>query len=197
MNLRPTIAGAPRILPVAILGLALLFVFRSADLWLGFSAAGAEDVATPQTAATAPTAPGSVEDRILSQLSNRRAALDGREAALETREALLLAAEEQLAFRLAELDQKAQSLTALDEAQALREAAQFARLSDAYERMKPRDAARIFEALDADLLGPVASGMRTQSLAGVLGEMNAGEAKELTQLLAQRRTALSSTPQPQ
>jgi len=52
--------------------------------------------------------------------------------------------------------------------------------------MKPKDAAIIFNELETDILIKVASGMRTQALAGVLAEMNPENARLLTQLLATR-----------
>jgi flagellar motility protein MotE (MotC chaperone) len=54
--------------------------------------------------------------------------------------------------------------------------------------MKARDAARIFEILDDDILIPVASGMRTQALAGILAELSAERAKALTIALANRES---------
>ncbi len=64
-------------------------------------------------------------------------------------------------------------------------------MSNAYERMKPRDAARIFEVLDEDILIPVAAGMRTQALAGVLAEMAPEKARALTVALANRQADFS------
>ncbi|MBT8473475.1 MAG: hypothetical protein KJN99_12775, partial [Marinicaulis sp.] len=56
----------------------------------------------------------------------------------------------------------------------------------AYERMKAKDAAAIFNALNEDILVAVASGMRTQALAGVLADMEPDKARRLTILLAER-----------
>jgi flagellar motility protein MotE (MotC chaperone) len=187
-------------MPVVIIGLLLFGLAKAADLWIGFSSAGAAEIAEREAAseqapaAAVPVADPGANDPILHQLSLRRAELDRREAALETREVLLEAAGAQLEARLAELAARETEIAAADAAGQAAKAAEIARLSDAYERMKPKDAARIFEALDADLLGPVAAGMRTQSLAGVLGEMEASKAKELTELLAQRRAATVEAP---
>ena len=52
--------------------------------------------------------------------------------------------------------------------------------------MKAKDAAIIFDALDEEILTSVASGMRTQSLAGVLAQMRPENARNLTKLLAER-----------
>jgi len=63
---------------------------------------------------------------------------------------------------------------------------EFGALSNAYDRMKSRDAARIFDVLERDILVPVAAGMRTQALAGVLAEMKPENARALTRELAGR-----------
>ena len=52
--------------------------------------------------------------------------------------------------------------------------------------MKPKDAAVIFNALDERILVPLAAGMRTQALSGVLAEMEPDNARRLTTLLAER-----------
>lgn len=185
-------ASGPRILPVVMVGLALFGLAKAADLWIGFSSAGAADI----EAAVTPTAAvdDAPDDRLLEQLAGRRVELDRREDAIETREALLQATESRIERRLAELDLRESEAAAAEQVLKADEAAQFAKLSDAYERMKPRDAARIFEALDAELLGPVAAGMRTQSLASVLGEMEAEKAKRLTELLARRQAQEPAQP---
>lgn len=189
-------ASGPRLLPVVMIGLALFGLAKAADVWIGFSAAGAEEA--PAAAAAPPPpipAPDRGPDTLDMRLAERRAELDRREQAIETREALLKATEARIEARLAEFDAREKEAAAIDAARKEEEVAQIKRLSAAYERMKPRDAARILEALDADLLGPVASGMRTQSLAAVLGEMEAGKARALTELLARRHeTALAQAP---
>lgn len=188
-------AAGPRLLPVVMVGLALFALARAADLWIGFSSAGAEDAPPAAAEAPAPVARAESSDPLDLHLADRRAELDRREAALETREAVLKATEARIEARLAELDARDKSAAAAEAGQEAEEKAQLNRLSDAYERMKPRDAARIFETLDAELLGPVAGGMRTQSLAAVMGEMDAGKAKALTELLA-RRKAVSAGEAP-
>ena len=186
MNARLSAKPTPRILPVVILGLALFAVVKAADLWVGFAGAQAEETERAPAQAVAPILAEPSDDLSL-HLADRRAELDRREAALDTRETLLKAAESRIELRLTELSALEDKTAAQRAAQIADQEAQIGKLSDAYERMKPRDAARIFEALDAALLGPVAAGMRTQSLAAVLGEMEAGKAKELTELLADRR----------
>ena len=188
------------ILPVVILALAAVAILRAANIWIGFSGAEAQtpkpSVAPPSAEVTNPETvieaslpeqieePSAVERRLLEQLASRREALDQRERDLETREALLTAAEARLNDRFATLESETQTLKRLRDEKQQAEQAEFAALSDAYERMKPREAARIFEVLDEDILVPVAAGMRTQAIAGVLAEMQPEKARKLTRLLA-------------
>lgn len=197
-----------RILPAVVAALALLAIVKAAHLWLGFSSAGAADFIGQEKAAAssapassgaaevyepaAPAPPPSesdVERRILEKLADRRASLDAREENIKTRERLLEAAEKQLETRLAEFDARRKELDALKAEHEKRETDQFKALVGAYERMKAKDAARIFDALDEDILVPVASDMRTQALAGVLAEMTPEKARRLTKLLADRKRA--------
>lgn len=197
-------ADSPRILPVVMLALLALIGVRTGDLWIGISGAGATETESPAVLdappenASRPASAGrsAADERILQHLGDRRAELDAREAALSTREAVLAAAEARLEARLAEIAEGERRLEALAAAGAVEVEREIARLSDAYERMKPRDAARIFEALESDLLGEVAAGMRTQSLAAVLGEMDAASAKALTELLAMRRADVNTALTP-
>lgn len=199
-------AARARIFPVVVLALAVVAVLKLGNVWVGFSAAGAQDAApvmlveeTPlsdtqetQTPSTVTDAsppkvqPSEVERRILEKLASRHEALDARETQLETREALLLAAEQHLEERFAAFEVERLELEALRDKERASETEDIAALVSAYERMKSKDAARIFDALDEDILVPVASGMRTQALAGVLAEMAPEKARNLTKLLAER-----------
>lgn len=191
-------AAQPTLLPVVMLALAAFAVLRAADIWIGVTGAeAAEESGAPipvdALSAEAPEAApveapvSEAERRILERLAARRADLDRREEEIETRERLIEAAELQLEARLAGLASEREEIERLRSEQSRRQAEEFENLSSAYERMKPRDAARIFEVLEADILVPVAAGMRTQSLSGVLAEMQPDKARILTRLLADHR----------
>ncbi len=203
-----TAATRARILPLAVLVLAVFALLKLGNIWVGFSAAEAEESAAPETfkvenqnaEATSSDAPGTppsdvtalpqqpseVERRILEKLTARRESLDARERQLETREALLAAAEQRLESRLHDFDIERAQLEAMREEQLAGEAEEVGALISTYEKMKAKDAARIFDALDEEILVPVASGMRSQALAGVLAEMKPENARRLTRLLADR-----------
>ncbi len=129
------------------------------------------------------------ELEVLQSLSKRRRELDARETDLVTREALIAAAENRVDERFAELksleDKVSGMLGSLDDA----EETQIKSLVSMYEKMKSDDAARIFAALDDEILLKVAGRMKDQSLASILADMPDGEAVALTVLLATRHTA--------
>ncbi|MBI1252298.1 MAG: hypothetical protein GC189_12600 [Alphaproteobacteria bacterium] len=126
------------------------------------------------------------EVQVLQALGARRQTLDARAAEIETRAELLNAAERRMNDRLTELRRLETTvndlLGRLDESQETRMTA----LVDVYQRMRAKDAAEVFDALDDDTLILVASRMRQQNLAEVMGRMQVPRARRLTQLLAER-----------
>jgi len=199
-----TAQARPRFFPVLILIFAVLALLRAGNVWLGFNSATAEvtqntDEITVAARATEPphltSTPSEAERRLFNQLAARREALDAREAELDTREKLLEAAETSIDQKLTEMKQKTRELTTLLAAQTQQEKEEYDALSSAYERMKPRDAARIFDVLDDDILVPVAAGMRTQAISGVLAEMEPEKARLLTKKLAARSTVARNADQ--
>lgn len=126
------------------------------------------------------------EVQVLQALGARREALDARGEAMQTQDALILAAEQRLNERVAELRQLETTvndlLGQLDEAQEERLAA----LVDVYQRMRARDAALVFDGLEDDVLVQVASRMRQANLAEIMGRMNPERARALTTMLADR-----------
>ena len=194
----------PRFIPAVILILAVLALLRAGNVWLGFNSATAETGADVIAAASTIEAveppplaetPSEAERRLFNQLAARREALDRREAELDTREKLLEAAETSIDRKLAAIKEKTEELTALLAERTEQENEEYEALSSAYERMKPKDAARIFEVLDDDILVPVAAGMRTQAISGVLAEMDPEKARSLTKKLAARSSAAGNAGQ--
>lgn len=199
----------PRLLPVVIAALGVVAALKLGDLWLGFDGARAQ---TALTAATEPGAaeaqaaasqdapapelpPGEVERRILEKLAARRAALETREEKLNAREAVIAAAERRLSESINDFERERDQLLALRAEKEAEDAEKIEAIVSAYERMKAKDAAAIFNALDEDIMLAVASGMRTQALAGVLSEMQPEKARKLTILLADRdRVRAPSAP---
>jgi flagellar motility protein MotE (MotC chaperone) len=133
--------------------------------------------------------------QVLQSLGERRKQIEAREAALETKAELATAAERRLNERLEELKRLETRVQALlgqvDEEQARR----LASLVDVYQRMRAKDAAAVFDALEEDVLLQVAARMRQQNLAEIMARMNPDRARALTVKLAETR--LPPAPEPQ
>jgi flagellar motility protein MotE (MotC chaperone) len=124
------------------------------------------------------------EQALLQKLGDRRAELDKREADLAMRESLVAAAEKKLDAKTKELaDLQAQVASLVDQKQAS-EAANFKAIVSMYENMKPRDAAKIFDTLDINVLIKVAQAMNPRKMSPILGAMSAVPAQMLTTALA-------------
>ena len=139
---------------------------------------------TPTLAQMAGLSQSEVE--VLQALGARRQALDQRATQIETQDDLMSAAERRLDERLAQLHQLESTVNGLlgqlDQAQETR----LASLVDVYQRMRAKDAANVFNGLDDTVVVQVASRMRQENLAEVMGHMQPDRARHLTQLLADR-----------
>lgn len=121
-----------------------------------------------------------VRMELFEDLKNRRATLDGQARELAVREALLKAAK-------AEIDQKYQELVSLRseietllKQQSDEEKARIESLVKIYEGMKPKDAARIFNTLDMDVLLSVVGRMSERKSAPIIASMDPARARSLT-----------------
>lgn len=161
--------------------------------------AGPADGQPPAAApAAAPqTADGSFDPRELSQsevrllqaLADRRKALDAREYGLNQREAVLKAAEQRLVDKQAELTTMRTELKQLLQQVDEEETKKINNLVKVYENMKPKDAARILNDLELDVLMGVAQRMNVRNLAPVLAAMQPDKARAVTRSLAQGEKA--------
>ena len=140
------------------------------------------------------------EADLLHRLQQRREVLEQREKQLDLRESLLKAADQKLESRIEELKaleaRIKQSEGQGQEAQSLKQ------LAIMYEAMKPKDAARVFERLDMNVLLPVAQIIPPRKLAEIIAVMAPTSAERLTIELARGprgaagATAPPVTPQP-
>ena len=124
---------------------------------------------------------------LFDELARRRKELDGREKQLNTREALLQAADQELNRKYLELTQLRQEIERLLEEQSEEEQARIKSLVKIYEGMKPKDAARIFDTLDLDILVAVVAQMSERKLSPVLAAMNPERARTITIMLAEQK----------
>lgn len=131
---------------------------------------------------------------LLQSLSKRREELGTREKELELKESLLKATETKIDQKITDLkDLKTQVETMLQKYDE-QEEAKIRSLVKIYESMKPKDAAKIFEELDMNVLLEVADRMKEVKAAPVMAEMDPKRAKELTLELAKHRSLKPKRP---
>ena len=134
-----------------------------------------------------PFALGKSQIELLQSLSERRKELDARERAIEQREGLLAAAEHRIESKIEELKSIKTEIEGLIKKYDEQEEQQVAGLVKIYETMKPKDAARIFNELDMDVLLEVFGRMKASKTAPVLADMDPLRAKEITTRIAERK----------
>ena len=126
----------------------------------------------------------SSEAVLLQRLGDRRAELDKREQDLAMRSAVVTAAEQKLdaqAKHLAELE--AQVAALVDQKQAAEDAS-FKAVVSMYETMKPKDAAKIFDTLNLQVLIKIGRAMNPRKMSPILALMGAAQAEALTTAFA-------------
>ena len=154
--------------------------------------AEAQEPAEPEVTATSPKALQNMgelsasEIALLQDLSARRQELDAREAGFETRERLLAEAERRIDEKIVRLAQLEKEILALVEVQETADNEKLDSLARVYERMRPRDAARLIESLDISLQLEVVTRMREIKMAAILSAMDPAAARKLTNRLASR-----------
>ncbi len=210
-----------RLLPVLIVGVAMLLTVRLGELSLGVDlsatspAAAAEDAEKPESAedptaeADSHDAEGEAEDELLSDipveftpgevavlqdLAKRRNELEAFEKEVEARERLLDAAEGRLEERIAELTQLRDSIEGLVRQYNEQEAAELQSVVKIYETMKPKDAARILGEMEMPVLLGIMETMKERKSAPIIAAMEPERARELTTELARQREVELSTP---
>ncbi len=128
---------------------------------------------------------------LLERLHQRRQELDAKARDLELRENLIKEAEQRLEQRLNELRALENPAAA---AENQKEDTKIKNLVTMYEGMKPKEAARIFEKLDAAVLVNIARSMKPAKLAEVLAVMSPDAAQQLTVELARGAAADRALP---
>lgn len=182
----------------------------TSQAWAGGPAQGAESAAEPASpggqAAMEPSQDGNVDEAqgifrlppdpltmtdeevdLLQSLAERRDEIERRTKRVEEREALLQAAERRIEEKVDGLKELQRTIEDLLKQYEEQTETQYQSLVKIYENMKPKDAARIFEELEMDILLPVVERMKERKTAPILAKMNADKAKAITTELAQRR----------
>lgn len=123
---------------------------------------------------------------VLEGLSNRRKDLDKRETQIDLRENLLRAAEKRVEARITEL----KSIQAKIEGELKKQddfrKGQYENLVKMYSAMKPKDAARIFNRMELDVLTGMAIQMKPRVMSAIMAKMDSAAAERLTLEIASR-----------
>lgn len=129
------------------------------------------------------------ENAIIHRLKERRRELDSRSHELDMKENLIKGAEKRLETKIDELKDVE---TNIKNSTAKRDKAEADRLKvivSMYETMKPKDAARIFDRLDINVLVKVSTAMKPRTMSEILAQMSPEMAEKLTVELANRAHA--------
>jgi flagellar motility protein MotE (MotC chaperone) len=136
------------------------------------------------------------ERAVLESLQQRRQELEARSREIEVRDSLLKATEKRIEQRLQELKDSETRLTGAEKKRDEEEAGKFKSLVLMYENMKPKDAAKIFDRLNMQILVEVVNAMNPRKMSDVLGQMSPEVAEKLTVEIANRSGALGKAAIP-
>ncbi|MCC5978797.1 MAG: hypothetical protein JJU21_12100 [Salinarimonas sp.] len=137
-------------------------------------------------------APSQSEAAIRERLEQRRQSLDHRNEDIALREEMIRQAEERLEERMRKL-REAEDGGRSAEADERREK-EMANLVAMYQAMRPKEAARVFDRLDLDILVPVVLEMNPRTMAEIMAAMSAESAERLTVALARRAQGDALSP---
>jgi flagellar motility protein MotE (MotC chaperone) len=126
------------------------------------------------------------ERAILERLQARRQELEQRAREIEIRESLLKAAEKRIESKVEEAKTNDVKASAAAAQKAEADAARFKGIITMYEGMKPKDAAKVFDRLEMNVLYDIASQIAPRKMADILGLMQPEAAERLTVELARR-----------
>jgi flagellar motility protein MotE (MotC chaperone) len=128
-----------------------------------------------------------IESQFYEDLQETRKQLEQRSKDLDARNALLIAAEKEIDQKYAELTLLRDEIKGFLNKQSEEEKARIQSLVIIYEGMKPKDAARIFDTMDLDVLIPILSGINERKASPILAAMNPERARTVTSMLIEEK----------
>jgi flagellar motility protein MotE (MotC chaperone) len=126
------------------------------------------------------------ERAVLERLRDRDQELATRSRELDMRESLIRAAEKRLEAKVNELKDTEARINVATGNRDKAEAARFNGIVAMYENMKPKEAARIFDRLDLNILVDVTTRINPRKMSDILAQMAPDAAERLTVELANR-----------
>lgn len=127
-----------------------------------------------------------IEKDLLQSLSKRRQELEEAEKALALKESILQATEMRIDSKIGELRELKKTVEASLAENKKKDEQQILSLVKIYENMKPKEAARIFEEIDMNVLLQVVGQMDEKKIAPILANMSPTRAKEITVEIAKK-----------
>lgn len=144
--------------------------------------------------AAAPDAPEGAEKNILASLAERRKQLEARARELELRENLIRVAEDRVEVRIKELKAIEQRIESQLSKRDQEQEAEYEKLVSLYAKMKPKDAARIFEQMDVGVLARLIRRMNARTVSPIMAEMDPVMAKRVSMEIASSSEKASPSP---
>jgi len=123
----------------------------------------------------------------LQRLAERRDIITQRERELEVKEGLLKAAEGRIDGKIGQLQDLEKNIQGLMKQYDAQKQAEIEQLVKIYGAMKPKDAARIFDALEMPILVSVIQNMKEAKVAPIMAMMAPAKATALTEELSIRK----------
>lgn len=121
-----------------------------------------------------------VEIEILQDLASRRELLEEKSKAVDKRSFQLQLAQEEIDKKIAQMKDYEEKLSKLVSQYNKQEQEKINNLIKMYSTMKPKDAARIFDTLDMDILTRLLSEMKPSTSSAIMAQMNPNIAKSVT-----------------
>ncbi len=154
---------------------------------------GAEGVVAEEEPLLDSDALTDAEIDVLQRLRDRRRELDAREARLDMRENTIMAAEHTLESRIEDWKRLKTEVEGLMAEYESEQEQDLKTLAIYYEKMKPKDAARVFNELELSYLVDIVERMKNAKAAVIIGKMETAKAKMLTVELAEKRVLKTPT----
>jgi flagellar motility protein MotE (MotC chaperone) len=127
------------------------------------------------------------EIKILETLSERRREIEEKDRKIGLRMALLQASEQRMDQKIDVLQKLRSAIEGLVKKYDSQEKENFKALAKIYEKMKPKEAARIFSELDMPILLNVISYIKDVKASQIISNMDTKRARDLTLALAKER----------
>ncbi|MDD4556301.1 MAG: hypothetical protein PHE89_03105 [Alphaproteobacteria bacterium] len=132
---------------------------------------------------SAQTVASNSEVKILQELAERREALEVRSREIDKKAIQLKVTEEQIEQKLSQLKQYEQKLYSLMKDYDEHEKEKINSLVKLYSTMKPKDAARIFDTMDIDIVVALLKEMKPSTSSAILSQMDVKKTQLVTNRL--------------